>query len=301
MRINPNMVPDILAAIQGTQSQETTALEQLSTGKRVNKPSDDPAASAEMVQNQVLSGQVDQYTTDASGVLDMMHTIDSSLSAVVTSVNQAISVGTEGANSTVTTSQRQAMAQQVQGIFASVLNAANLSYNGSYLFGGTASTAAPYAADSTSSTGYKYNGNEDVNTVQIGAGFDLQTNLPGDQLFSNSGSDLLGSLNQLATALQSGTTTDIANATQQVTAGLNYLTQQRVFYGNAMSQINAQETFLSQETVNLKSQANTLIGADATQAATMLSQAQTANSAVLSAAAKIMPETLLDYLPTTLG
>jgi len=140
-----------------------------------------------------------------------------------------------------------------------------------------------------------------VNTVQIGAGFDLQTNLPGDQLFSNSGSDLLGSLNQLATALQSGTTTDIANATQQVTAGLNYLTQQRVFYGNAMSQINAQETFLSQETVNLKSQANTLIGADATQAATMLSQAQTANSAVLSAAAKIMPETLLDYLPTTLG
>ena len=299
MRINPNMVPDILAAIETTQSQETTALAQLASGKRVNQPSDDPAASAEMVQNQVLSSQVDQYTTDASGVLEMMQTIDSSLSSVITSVNQAVSVGMEGANSTITTAQRQAMAQQVQSIFSSVLQTANLSYGGSYVFGGTASTAAPYAAESTP-TGYKYNGNEGVNTVQVGAGFDIQTNLPGDQLFSNSGSDLLGSLNQLAAALQTGTTTDIANATQQVSNGLSYITQQRVFYGNSMSQINSQEAFLSQETVNLKSQENTLIGADASQSATMLSQAQTANSAVLSAAAKIMPETLLNYLPTSL-
>ena len=182
----------------------------------------------------------------------------------------------------------------------SVLNTANLSFNGSYLFGGTASTGAPYTADPTSPTGYKYTGNGGVNTAQIGAGFDIQVNLPGDQLFSNPGTDLLGSLNQLATALQSGTTTAIGNATLQVSAGLNYLAQQRVFYGNAMSQINSQEAFLSQETVNLKSQENTLISADPTQAATMLSQAQTANSATLSAAAKIMPSTLLDYLPTTL-
>ena len=112
------MVPDILAAIQSTQSQEQTALEQLSSGKRVNRPSDDPAASAAMVRNQALSGAVDQYTKNGSGVLAMMQTIDSSLSAVVTSVSQAISIGTEGANSTITTAQRQSMAQQVQGIFA---------------------------------------------------------------------------------------------------------------------------------------------------------------------------------------
>lgn len=307
MRINPNIVPDVLAAIQTTQSQETTALAQLASGRRVNQPSDDPSASSQMVQNQALSGQVDQYTKDASSVLNMMQTIDSSLSSVVTSVNQAVAMGLEGANSTVTTAQRQTIAAQVQGIFASVLQTANLTYSGSYVFGGTNSAVQPYTETLTPPgtvsppPGYTgYQGNEGINSAEIGSGFNVQLNLPGDQLFSHAGSDLLGSLNQLATALQSGTTADITAAIPQVSAALNYLTQQRAFYGGVMSQINSQETFLSQETVNLKSQANTLVGADATQSATMLSQAQTANTAVLSAAAKIMPGSLLDYLPTTL-
>lgn len=296
MRINPNMMPDILDGIQRTQLQEQTALQELSTGKRVNNPADDPAASAAMVQNQVLSGSVDQYTQNVSSLLSMMQTGDSALSSVVTSLNQAISLGTQGATGTTSTTQRQAIAQQIQGIFSSVMGAANTGYNGMYLFGGTANTSVPYTADPTSSTGYVYNGNSGANSVEIGVGYSLQTNIPGNSLFSHSGSDVLDSLTQLATALQSGTATDIAAATTKVQSALTFFNQQRVFYGNAMSQLNSQETFLSQETVNLKSQENTLVGADPTQAAAMLSQAQTANSAILAAAAKVLPQNLLDYL-----
>jgi flagellar hook-associated protein 3 FlgL len=61
MRVNPNMAPDVLAAIWQTQRQEQTALQEMSTGKRVNAPSDDPLASAEMVGNQDQSTRVDQY------------------------------------------------------------------------------------------------------------------------------------------------------------------------------------------------------------------------------------------------
>jgi len=297
MRINPNIVPDILSAIQGTQLQEQTALQELATGKRVFLPADDPAASALMVQNQVTSSAVDQYTQSAASLMNMMQTVDSTLSSVVTSATQAISLGTEGANGTLTTAQRQTLSQEVQGIFNSALQAGNLSYNGSYVFGGTASTAPPYTAVSTP-PGYTYSGNEGVNHVTVGSGYQVQINLPGDQLFSNSnpGSDLLGSLNQLATALQNGTTTDISSATLQLRSALDYFNQQRAVYDNSMTQISAQESVLSQETVNLKSQANTLVGADITQAATMLAQAQTANSAALSAAAKILPVNLLNYL-----
>ena len=51
MRVNPNMVPNILAALQQSQSTLNTALLQVSTGKSVTVPSDNPAASADMVQN----------------------------------------------------------------------------------------------------------------------------------------------------------------------------------------------------------------------------------------------------------
>jgi flagellar hook-associated protein 3 FlgL len=215
---------------------------------------------------------------------------------VVTSLTQAVSLGTEGANGTDSASNQQAIAAQVQGLLTSVVSQANLSYQGAYVFGGTASTTAPYTADSSSPTGYTYNGNDDVNSVQIGDNTSVQVNLPGSQIFSNSSANVLGSLSSLVSALQSGNTTAIGTATNAVSAALNYVSQQRVVYGNAESQLNAQETYLQQETVNLSTQATSLVGVDMAKAATTLSQAETDNNAALAAAAKVLPDTLLNYL-----
>jgi flagellar hook-associated protein 3 FlgL len=239
---------------------------------------------------------VDQYTQNISSVTSMVQTADSALSSVVTSLTQAISLGTEGANGTSSAANQQAIATQVQGILSSVASQANLSYQGAYLFGGTASTTTPYTADSSSPTGYTYNGNDGVNSVQIGDQLSVQVNLPGSQIFSNSTTNVLGSLSSLVSALQSGNSTAIGTATSAVSAALNYVSQQRVVYGNAESQLNAQETYLQQETVNLSTQATSLVGVDMAKAATTLSQAETDNNAALAAAAKVLPNTLLNYL-----
>jgi flagellar hook-associated protein 3 FlgL len=296
MRINPNTIPDMLAAIDQSQASLNTATEEVATGLKVNEPSDDPAAAADMVQNTIETGLNDQYTQNVSGVLSTLQTADSALSSVVTSLTQAISLGTEGANGTTSTANRQALAEQVQGLLTSVVSQANLSYQGAYVFGGTDTTTAPYTADSTSPTGYTYNGNSDTNSVAIGDQLNIQVNLPGSQLFSNSTTNVLGSLSGLVTALQSGDETSIATATSAVTTALNYVGQQRVFYGNAESQLNSQESSLKQDTVSLSTQANNLVGIDTATAAENLSQAEADNSAALAAAAKVLPNTLLSYL-----
>lgn len=297
MRVNPSMVNNILADLQQSQATLNTALQQVATGKKVNTPSDDPGASAVMVGNTVASAQVDQYTQNATSMLSMVQTADSSLSAVVSALNQAVTLGTEGANGTTNTANRQAIALQVQSILSSVVAQANTSYNGTYLFSGTANVK-PYTADSTSSSGYTYDGNEGTNSVAVGDQFSVQVNLPGDQIFSNSSADVLGSLNALVSALQSGDSTAISTATNQVSSALSYVTQQRVFYGNAESQLTSQQTYLSSESVTLSSQADSLTKVDLAQAATELTQAQTANSAAMAAAAKVLPQTLLNYLST---
>ena len=66
MRIDPNVVPDILADLQQSQASLNTALQQVSTGKSVSQPSDNPTAAAEMVQNTIETGDVDQYTQNIS-------------------------------------------------------------------------------------------------------------------------------------------------------------------------------------------------------------------------------------------
>ena len=296
MRVDPNMVPNMLAAIQQSEVSLNTALQQVSTGKSVNLPSDNPSAAAEMVQNTIETADVDQYTQNVSSVLSTVQTADSALSSVVSSLTQAISLGTEGANGTNSAANQQSLATQVQGILSSVVSQANTSYQGSYLFGGTASTTIPYVADPTSPSGYTYKGNDDANSVQVGDKLSVQVNLPGSQIFSNSSNNVLGSLSSLVTALQSGNTTAIGTATTAVSSALNYVSQQRIIYGNTESQLNAQETYLQQETVNLSSQATSLVGVDMATAATNLSQAETDNNAALAAAAKVLPNTLLNYL-----
>jgi flagellar hook-associated protein 3 FlgL len=166
---------------------------------------------------------------------------------------------------------------------------------GAYLFGGT-STAVPYTADSSSPTGYTYNGNNDTNSVAIGDNLNIQINVPGSQVFSNASNNVLGSLSSLVTALQSGSSSDIETATSAVDSALNLVGQQQAVYGNAESQLNSQETFLQQDTVTLSTQENNLIGVNEATAATDLSQDETDTSAALAAAAKVLPNSLLNYL-----
>jgi len=296
MRVNPNFSDDILADLYTAQSQEQIALQQLASGKLINMPSDNPAGAAEIVQNQAQQDETDQFLQNTSSVESLLQTADSTLSSVVDAVNQAISLGTQGANGTNSPADMQAIAQQVQGIQSQIVQLANTSYQGNYIFAGTATETVPFTLNSSSQDGVTYNGNTDTNSVQIAEGNSVQTNLPGSQVFQGSGGDVFGALQQLITALQSGNTAAVGTATTQLGSALNYLSQQRVFYGNVVDQLNSNQTYLQQEQVNLQTEANTVDGVNMSQAATNLSQAQTTQSAALAALAKVIPQNLLEYL-----
>ncbi len=295
MRVSSNLDASILLGIQQSASDYQTALQQVSTGQRVNLPGDDPTASALLVRTLAESGSVDQYTKNASAALGQAQTADSVLTSVVSLLTQAVTLGTQGATGTNTAENRKAIATQVQGVLASVVAAANTTYQGTAIFAGTASAPSAFVLNAAG-TGYTYQGDSGVSTVQVNDNLQVQVNLPGDQVFTNGSGSALGSLGQLVTALQSGTSADISNAAASVTTALNYITAQHSVFGSSVNQINAQEAFLAQEKITLSTQATNLVGIDYATAAVNLSQASTHNSAVLAAAAKALPNTLLDYL-----
>jgi flagellar hook-associated protein 3 FlgL len=298
MRFVPNIATDVTANIQQSELNVENALQEVSTGQRVSTPSQDPAAAAMLVQIQAESNNVDQYTTNADSALGQAQTADSAISSVVSLLNQAVTLGVEGANSTESTTDRQAIASSVQGLLTNVVALANTTYQGVSLFGGTENGTAAFTASSTSSTGYQYNGNSGISQVQIGDSLSVQTNIPGNTLFDNPNASVLGALSGLATALTSGSTTDIGNATAAVTSALNYVTEQHVVYGSAINEINSQESYLSQETVTLSSQATSLVGVSTATAAEDLTAAEENNSAVLAASSKVLQNSLLNYLST---
>ena len=296
MQVSSNLEPDVLAGITTSEASLARALEQISTGQRVNAPSDDPAAAAAMVQNTAASNNNDQYTANANAALGATQTADSAITSVVSLLTQAVSIGTEGATGTETTENRQSLGTEIQTILASVVSETNTTYQGVPIFAGTAVPSAAFVADSSSPTGYLYQGNGDTNQVTVGDGLSVQVNIPGNQLFDNSNGSVIGSLSKLATALQSGSPADVSSATTGVNTALNFLSAQHVVFGSSINQLQSQEDFLGQEKITLSSQATNLVGVDAATAAENLTQAQAQNSAVLAAAAKVLPMTLLDYL-----
>ena len=294
MRFNPIFSATIDIDIQQSEQALQTALQQVSTGKRVNLPSDDPAASSALVQSLSQSASVDQYTANASSALLQTQTADQVLSSVTTLLNQAITLGTEGATSTISSTQRQAIATQVQGLLTSVASEANTTVAGVSIFGGTSNGSAAFV--SNGSGGYTYTGNSDVNYVSVGDTLKVQTNIPGNQIFQQAGSSALGSLQQLANSLSTGSSAQISAATDAVGTALNYVAQQHAIYGNSANQLTSQESFLAQEKITLTSQQGSLVDIDTATAAENLVQAETQNSAVLEAAAKVLPTSLLSYL-----
>jgi flagellar hook-associated protein 3 FlgL len=296
MRFNPNINAAVISDIQQSEDNLQTAFQQVSTGLRVNSASDDPAASAALVQVQAQAANIDQYTANADSIIAQAQTADGVVSSVVQYLTQAITLGTEGANSDESTADKAAISAQVKGLLQSVVGLANTTYQGVSLFGGSYSGQA-FTGDPTS--GYTYQGNSDVNQVNVGDSLTVQVNIPGSTLFTSSSGNVIAALSGLATALTTGTTTDIGNATAAVTTALNYVTQQHAVYGNTINQLNSQETYLSQEKVTLTSRENSLVGIDPATAAEQLSQAETENSSVLAAAAKVIQNSLLNYLSPT--
>jgi flagellar hook-associated protein 3 FlgL len=152
-------------------------------------------------------------------------------------------------------------------------------------------TAAPGTAVANA---YAYVGNSSVNQVQVGETMNVASNLSGSAL--TGGPNAIGALGNLITALQSGSSTQIGAATTAISAALNYVGQQRVPFDNTISELNNQESYLGQEKVTLTTQQTSLVGISLSDAATNLSQAELTNNAVMAAAAKVIPNTLLDYL-----
>src|SRR5581483_310460 len=284
---------DLLSALAATQQQQNTASLDLASGSRINRPSDDPAGAAEMVSNSAQSSQADTFLRSINSLNGLLQTADSTLNSVVTALQRAISLGTEGANGTLSDSDRADVASELAGIKQQLLSLANTSYQGEFIFSGT-STAQAFVTDATSSSGVTYNGNSGHNQAEVGQNYSLQINLPGSQLFTAASGNVFQSISDLINALQ--TNNNIGSAVSEVSDAYNHITGQRVFYCNALNQLQAQQTYLNSEKVDLATAANSISATDMAATTTACTQAQVAIQADLAAMSRLSQSSLFYYL-----
>jgi flagellar hook-associated protein 3 FlgL len=298
MRVNPLYMTNLVGSLDATSSSEAQLTEELASGSRVNSLSDDPVATG---QNVLLSAQIgsdDSFSQTASTTQSMLQVSDSALSTVVSQLTSAISLATEANNGTLNAGDLESISNQLAGIRDEVLSMANTTYLGRYVFSGSQGGTAPYTLDTTTSpAAATYKGDSDVEYLQTPSGQKIQLNLPGNQIFSAAGTDVLGTLNQLVADYASGTPSATAAAdTEALGTALGHVTQQRVLIDNSMSRLTAAENYTQSEGTQLTSAQTTLLQADVGQVATQLSTAETQQAALSQVIATLGKQSLFNDL-----
>lgn len=288
MRVNPFYVTNLVSALDQTQVSEQQLTNELSSGVRVNSLSDDPIAAG---QNVLLLNQIqrdDSFTQSSSLVQGQLQVADSALGSVVSQLTQAISLATAGSNGTLNSSQLQSISTQLAGIRDEVVSLANTSYQGQYVFGGSLNSTAPFTTDTTTSPATTaYNGDENINYLQTPNGQSIQLNIPGDQIFTTSGSNsVFQALNNLINDYSTGSSVAISEQDlQSLNTALNYVSQQRVTIDNSLTRLTAASDAVTTEKTQLTTAQTNLMQADLPGISTKLSLAesqQTALEAVIS-------------------
>lgn len=262
--------------------------ERLATGKRINRPSDDPNG-AEMVLNMRTSmSQLSQYQRNAENVNLKLTAADDSLAAYQTALDRVKTLVARGLSEISTAGTREAVAIELESLRDSILSIANTISGEEYVFGGTRQTMPPY--DRT--TMQPAPGTPGPQYVQIEPGASpLAAGVVADQVFTDGTSTIFQDITAAVTALR-GTGDPVADR-DALQNTMSRMTVHGQLAGAAHARIgasqNSTDIVLENLVTNLlafDARITQIEGADFAETALGLAEAQQALDATLQVAAQ---------------
>ena len=197
-------------SIGSTQQQMLTVENELSTGKQVNVPSDNPSAAASIQQLQQTLTTSQSWSDNVNSATAQLNQMDSSLGSLGDLLQQAQSTASANVSSTTTAAARQAAATTIDSLSTEALALANTQYDGSYLFGGDQASSAPYASVAN---GVQYTGTGKTLSNFFNGNSVVDFQVSGSSTFGGI-SDPIGGTTNLQPALTPDTRiSDLAGAT----------------------------------------------------------------------------------------
>lgn len=294
-----------VANIDNLQTQMNNTQEQLATGLRVNQASDDPEELGDIFQSRAELANLNQVSQNLTNVQALVNAGDSSVQSAAQLMQNALSLGTEGASSSASSTTQSSLATQVQSLLSQMVGLSQTQVNGVYIFSGDQSGSPPYQLDPSSPTGVDQLVTAQA-TQQIAdpSGLTFPISLTAQQVFdardaSNNptSQNVFAALNNMQLALQSGNDANITTAIDDVQSASAYLNQQLSFYGTTQNRITSSLDLAQKFQLQDQTQLSSLQDADVTSLALQLTQQTTSINAAMAAEAKRPTSTLFDYLP----
>lgn len=244
MRVSTNTLYD--QGIRSMLQQQSSLLklqQQLSSGKRIMTPSDDPIGAArahELSQSLSLNTQ---YADNRNRAMDSLQQVESTLGNVTNVIQNIRTMAVAAGNPAFSDSERHMMAVELRGHFEELLGLANTKdEQGNYLFSGFQGNTQPFVEQSVGVVTYE--GDQGQRLIQVSGSRQLSVSETGEAVFGADGSNLFKTVEDFITALEmpgGGATLNNAvnTALQDFDVALDNVLSKRAAIGSRMQEVDA--------------------------------------------------------------
>jgi len=297
MRITQNIIyGDFLRNINRSQNKISVLQNQLSSGRKVNKASDDPVAFSAGRRISESLRQAGQFQRNIDSGLGQAREVQRALDGMIDLMIDIQAKAIEGASDTNGAQQREALANEVTRLKEQLVDLANVDFNGTHLFGGTNTLDPPFELDTTAVGEVADSSTTKRLKVMVSDTLNVDVSITGKELRQTPQGDLFGLIGILETALATNDANTINQSIEQLDDALNHVTDLASQNGSNINQLDFLFQRIESEKIDSAAQLSTLIDTDFTEAVSELSRQQSAFEAALASQAQFTRTSMLNFL-----
>lgn len=299
LRVTQGMLSNqLLRNINSNRIQNEMYQNQLSTGRKINKPSDDPVGITFSMRYRSELAANDQYQRNVDGTISALDNTDTMLDQAGTVMQRMRELMVQGANSSNPQTALDSIRNEMTELKNQILSIGNTVFNGKYIFNGQITDQPPYDENDLFTKG------TDNQKIQfaVGAGATIPVNVTGNEVFGdpNNPADaddyIFKIFQDVDQALAVGDDSALSQLLGNLDSRVDKMLEVRSEVGARTNRIELVENRLNDININLQSLQSKTEDADVAEVITNLKMGENVYQAALSVGAKLISPSLIDYI-----
>ncbi|MEA3363412.1 MAG: flagellar hook-associated protein FlgL [Thermodesulfobacteriota bacterium] len=283
---------------------------QAATGKRINRPSDDPTAISPVLSARTQIQTSDRYIETIESGLDRTDAADGYLDSIENTLVRIKEISIASVNGSLSQADMETYANEVHHLRESLLADANAQIDGRYLFSGFAEKTAPFSLNpnypATEPNPVNYNGDYGVLEFEIAPNELLGVNISGNSLMlgdvDNDGAvdagavDIFAMVTTLEEELQANNPAGVAALLDPLETAANQVRTQRSLKGNVGRRLEVARGHMEQIKIDMETFRSRFEDADILETITEMQKQEQSFEAALNVTGKVSDLSILNYI-----
>lgn len=269
--------------------------ERIATGRKINRPSDDPTYYTLISGLKRNMEENDQFLRNIQNAENFLSQAEGFVTKMRELTDRVTEIGVQGASEQYNAENRRALANEITQIRDEFINYLNHNSEGKYMFSGTDTLTQPF------DNAGNYSGNSDLINLDVSLTASVALNIPGDYLAYGAGGqgsndDILQVMQDMANALNADNTANIDAALQNVTPIAERLSNIISDIGSRRSRLESFKSHYDNLNIVLTKSLEEIESADYAEEITNYTQDSTIRNAALQSTSRLQSTNLFDYL-----